>query len=67
MENIKMIQCPECDGDGTTYYTCCGDDIKGTEYEDYGICPSCKEHQGGPEECETCLGKGEIKAAIEKV
>lgn len=24
-------------------YTCCGDEITG-EIEDYGICPTCKEH-----------------------
>lgn len=57
----EMITCPECDGNGTVLISCCGDLISGTEYEDYLICPTCKEHIGDDEEpCEYCDGKGEI-------
>jgi len=55
----KMI-CFECHGQGKTLYTCCGDDIMGTKYEDHRICPSCFEHVGEPEECESCDGLGII-------
>ena len=66
LKNIKManindtIECPECGGDGKTFYSCCGDDIKGTEYEDVAICPTCREHLGEPETCENCNGLGTI-------
>ena len=53
--------CPECDGDGKVYYSCCGDDVKGTIHEDNGICPTCKEHLSGEyEDCESCGGTGEV-------
>ena len=35
---------------------CCGEDAG--QYEDQGICPSCKEHCDWVVECEKCEGKG---------
>ena len=59
MEN--RIICDECSGDGEVYYSCCGDDVKHTIYEDWGLCPTCKEHLDGEySECESCCGNGEI-------
>lgn len=48
--------CELCDGTGKETMSCCGDDIRGTLYQDMGICPTCKEHLGG--ECEECKGTG---------
>lgn len=31
-------------------WSCCGDDMRGTIYEDMCICPSCKEGCCGEEE-----------------
>lgn len=57
-----MRDCPECDGTGEVYYSCCGDDVKHTIHEDYGICPTCKEHLSGEySECEECNGSGKVK------
>lgn len=56
---IDTITCNECDGTGKTSYSCCGYDIKGAEYEDYPICPTCNESIG-PEKCENCNGLGTI-------
>ena len=51
--------CPVCDGEGYSFFSCCGDDVKGTIHEDMGICPTCHEHiDGGEEQCETCNGEG---------
>lgn len=62
VEADVMVDCPECDGTGKVYYSCCGDDVKGTQHEDYGICPTCKENLSGEhEDCETCGGTGEVK------
>ena len=61
-----MEDCPECDGSGEVYYSCCGDDIKGTTWEDIEICPTCREHLGGPETCPTCAGTGEVIAEPKK-
>ena len=59
IEMDVMVTCSECDGTGKVYYSCCGDDVKGTLYEDYGICPTCKEHLSGEhEDCESCNGTG---------
>ena len=55
-----MVPCPHCDGEGEIYYSCCGDDMKGSPFLDYNICPSCREHLGGPEVCEECNGSGLI-------
>lgn len=56
-ENI----CHECNGLCETYISCCGDDVINTEYEDIGICPTCKEHLDGERtKCEECNGTGII-------
>ncbi len=55
METIKK-ECEYCEGTGEEKFSCCGDDIQGTIYEDIGICPTCKEHTGG--ECGECNGTG---------
>jgi len=60
-EEFNEDDCKACDGTGEEYVSCCGDDIKGTEYEDMGICPTCKEHLGGPEPCVECGGTGKAK------
>ena len=57
-EEPQTEVCTACDGDGKEYYSCCGDDVKGTQYADIGICPTCKEHLGGEETCDLCDGKG---------
>lgn len=56
----QMEDCLECDGSGKVHCSCCGDDVKGTTWEDIDICPTCREHLGGPQECETCGGSGKI-------
>lgn len=62
LKPVNKVECPECVGDGKVLYSCCGDDVKGTEYEDYGLCPTCKEHISTEYEvCETCEGTGEIE------
>lgn len=35
---------------------CCGADM----YDDYDICPDCKEHCGAVIDCPDCDGEGEI-------
>lgn len=55
----KFIPCDECEGTGKTYYSCCGDDMRGADID---ICPTCKEHQGDEgEPCDTCNGTGHIE------
>jgi RecJ-like exonuclease len=58
---MALIECPICEGAGETYFSCCGDNIKGTIYEDNEICPTCREHLGGPLECEECEGTGKVE------
>ena len=61
-DNRKYDTCPECGGDGEVYYSCCGDDVKNTLAEDYGLCPTCHEHLDGERStCETCNGEGIIE------
>lgn len=57
-----MEDCPECEGTGKTFYSCCGDDLRGTDFEDIEMCPTCREHLGGPETCDTCSGSGKLMA-----
>jgi len=62
IEMDVMVVCPFCGGDGRQYFSCCGDDVKGTLAEDFGICPTCKEHLSGEsEDCDECGGTGKIK------
>lgn len=58
MKEENYIECPSCAGSGWEFISCCGDDILDTEYEDFAICPTCKEHQGEREPCSECDGKG---------
>ena len=52
----EEIKCNECYGTGTVCYSCCGDDIKGNDYD---LCPTCYEHCSlEEEECESCGGSG---------
>lgn len=68
IEMDVMVTCSECDGTGKVYYSCCGDDVKGTLHEDYGICPTCKEHLSGEyEDCESCNGTGTERAVSIKL
>lgn len=53
--------CKRCDGDGEVHESCCGDDVKNTEYEDIDLCPTCHEHLPGREKCEDCNGTGIVK------
>ncbi len=58
----KIIDCPDCDGNGYNIWSCCGDDIT-ERVEGYGndLCPTCQEHCGDVhEECLTCKGEGTI-------
>ena len=57
----EMQDCTDCKGTGTVYFSCCGDDMEGTVYEDIDLCPTCHEHVGGPQDCETCNGTGKIE------
>ena len=62
MEPLELFEdCDECEGTGEVYYSCCGDDMKGSDFEDVDICPTCREHVGGPQTCESCGGTGKIK------
>ena len=54
----KRIECIECNGYKETHYSCCGDDVYGTEWEDIDLCPTCREHLLGRETCERCEGTG---------
>jgi len=53
-------ECPECDGAGTLYVSCCGDDLTLVEgWPEIDVCPTCREHcdvEGEP--CENCHGEG---------
>lgn len=54
----KHEDCFECSGTGTVCYSCCGDDIKGNDYDN---CPTCLEHCSLEEEvCGSCNGIGII-------
>lgn len=67
MENeIKKpeeVDCPECEGTGKVYYSCCGDNVKNTEAEDIGLCPTCSENLDGEHsDCESCEGTGKVSS-----
>ncbi len=67
-EPPDMVICPECDGDGYTITSCCGDDMK-PHVPESDLCPSCREHCGGEddkEECDLCHGAGEIEPVKER-
>ena len=57
----KHEECEACEGTGKDYYSCCGDDMRGS---DDGLCPSCYEHTGidahnePSEDCSECNGTG---------
>ena len=51
-----MITCPDCEGEGKSYLSCCGHEMD----HDILICPECKEHWE-PEPCETCKGTGQVE------
>lgn len=54
------VKCEECSGTGTVCYSCCGDDIKGNDFDN---CPTCFEHCSLEEEtCESCEGTGLIES-----
>lgn len=57
----NKVECEDCEGTGEEYYSCCGDDVKGTDAEDYGICPTCNEHLDGEySPCGSCDGEGYV-------
>lgn len=55
-KNYKI--CPDCDGEGGLYLSCCGDEMN----PDLDLCPTCLEHcgEGDFEGCDTCKGDGDI-------
>lgn len=59
----NYIECPDCEGQGEIYISCCGDNLlkEGSAFYDYEICPTCREDIPPPTKCETCNGTGEIK------
>jgi hypothetical protein len=62
----EMIDCPDCDGDGKWFFSCCNDELHSCDYEGGDcLCPSCQEHCSidDAEICETCKGKGVINKA----
>ena len=51
--------CLSCEGTGTIYESCCGDDMR---YVDTDICPTCREHCGNDgDKCYDCDGTGEVQ------
>ena len=51
--------CPECEGTGKIYLSCCGDDMTVTDFD---ICPTCHEHCGRDwDTCEDCKGTGQVQ------
>lgn len=63
MTQPTTTTCPECNGSGKTWYSCCGDNMDDyPEHSDYMICPTCQEGLGEEEPCETCKGSGEVTA-----
>ncbi len=55
-----LPECPECNGVGTLYISCCGNDMSDIINET-DICPTCFEHCGTEgESCYMCDGTGEI-------
>lgn len=62
MEEKVKIECTECNGTGKVCYSCCGDDIKGNDYDN---CPTCLEHCSLEEEdCDSCNGTGYEEAEL---
>jgi len=56
--NKETEECPNCEGQKTFVWSCCGDDIT---HNDIDLCPTCGEHCGDEEEdCEVCNGLGFI-------
>lgn len=54
----NLIPCDNCDESGWVIFSCCGDDLRGS---DTYMCPTCHEHCGDEkEECEECLGEGYV-------
>lgn len=51
---VGMEACPDCDGKGEAYFSCCSGERVDA---DMPICPQCKEHLG-EDECPTCNGTG---------
>jgi hypothetical protein len=57
----EETECESCEGTGKDFYSCCGDDMRG---KDFDLCPTCKEHTGWmgslkeAEPCYECEGKG---------
>ena len=49
-------ECPDCNGKGKCYVSCCTGDIISS---DFPMCPECHEHLG-EDECELCHGTGEV-------
>lgn len=52
-------KCPECNGSGFMFYSCCTGEVLGGPWEDIQMCPLCKEHLG-EQDCETCHGEKKI-------
>jgi len=54
--------CEACEGTGKNFYSCCGDDMRGRDFDN---CPTCHEHTGwdGKEDgdCIECNGTGRIE------
>lgn len=59
-EEPQTKPCEDCEGTGDCIYSCCGDDMRGRDFDN---CPTCKEHTGyekGGGDCYTCNGAGKI-------
>lgn len=60
-EEKEKEVCPECDGSGLEYFSCCGDDMR-DNINETDLCPTCLEHCGSDgEKCEECDGEGYIE------
>lgn len=56
--NEKEVDCEACEGTGKDFMSCCGDDMRGNDYD---LCPSCHEHtgwSGSIKDCEFCMECG---------
>ena len=58
---IETGECECCKGTGKDFFSCCGDDMRGSDLD---LCPSCHKHTGWDGssygECTECDGEGYI-------
>lgn len=59
MPETDQVICEACEGTGKNFFSCCGDDMRGRDFDN---CPTCHEHTGwdgeSDGECIECGGSG---------